>query len=229
MKYSIVHTRSILRFLLIALVLAPGLRAAEAGDVRAIEIMGLRAGATVAEVDARFPLDTTVIYAEPLLPSLGIYLYRADHEAITTTADGVELTTKLDAHFDRAGRLFRWNLVRTAPDKSLFTRVIDDVIAAYGPPDRASDGPDRMIAYAMPWPDGIPGPEARLRLVLDEVGTDQTRLARLTVNFMDYRAETHNRSAAYWSAVDAEWVRLGGPPGQTEIYRQDNVDDEPSS
>jgi len=210
-----------LGFMLVVVGAALLARAAEAADVRAIEFLGLRAGATIEQVDAQFPLETRVIYSEPDLPSLGVYYYRAIHEA--RSGDSGERAMRLQADFDRAQRLFRWNLVLTGPDTTAFDRMLDDIIAENGPGKMTLSGASRMLIYSAPWGNGIVGPEVRLRFVVDktDVRTDAelTTNGRMTINYIDYRADEDNTRAAYYGAVDEERRRVGGPEHEPDLNR----------
>ena len=210
-----------LGFVLVAVWAALLASAVEAADVRSIDILGLRAGATIEQVEVLFPLETRVIYSEPELPSLGVYYYRAIHE--DRSGDGGGRTLHLQADFDREQRLFRWNLVLTGPDTATFDRMLDDIIAENGPGKMTMSGGSRMLIYSAPWSDGIVGPEVRLRFVIDktEVRTEAGRVTngRMTVNYIDYRADEANTRAAYYGAVDEERRRVGGPEHVPDLNR----------
>jgi len=210
-----------LGFFLAAVMAALLARGAHATDVRAIDILGLRAGATIEQVEAQFPLETRVIYSEPELPSLGVYYYRAIHEAESGDGDGRGI--HLQADFDREQRLFRWNLVLTGPDTATFDRMLDDIIAENGPGKMTISGASRMLVYSAPWDNGVVGPQVRLRFVIDktDVRTDAGRVTngRMTVNYIDYRADEDNTSAAYYGAVDEERRRVGGPEHVPDLHR----------
>ncbi len=186
--------------------------AVNAADLRAVDFMGLRAGATIEQVQAHFALETRTIYSEPELPSLGVYYFRAVHE--TESA-------QLQADFDREGRLFRWNLVLTGADRASFEQQVDDFIARYGPADIDQGKRARTVIYAVPWGGGIVGPEVRLRFVIDDIGSRNGEIVsgRMTVNFIDYRADEDNVRNAYYGAVDEERIRVGGPEYEPEPIR----------
>lgn len=194
--------------------------AATAADLRAIDFMGLQAGATIDQVGDHFALETRTIYSEPELPSLGVYYYRAVHES-GAAGDGGITVTQLQADFDREGRLFRWNLVLAHPDRAAFEEMVDEFIAQNGPADIDQGQRARTVIYAIPWGNGIVGPEVRLRFVIDQVrsGVDQSVSGRMTVNFIDYRADEDNVRNAYYGAVDEERIRVGGPEYEPEPVR----------
>ncbi len=213
----------VLGLVLAALCWALPAHADHAADVRAIEFLGLRVGATIEQVDARFPLETRVIYSEPDLPSLGVYYYRAVHDHQRTDGNGVTVRTHLQADFDREKRLFRWNLVLTGPDRSEFDTLLDKVIAQYGPANVTNGKTSRTVVYAAPWDNGIVGPQVRLRFIIEEIeaptDTGEITSGRMTVSFIDYRADEDNTRAAYYHAVDEERRRVGGPEHEPELIR----------
>jgi hypothetical protein len=190
----------------LALVFIVGAGQAHAADLRSIEFEGLRVGASIDQVDARYPLDVRTIFSEPEFPSLGVYLYRCDHRdgAVTLRAD-----------FDRQRRLYSWTYSRTARRVADLRPMLDAFLERQGPPDRVSESRGRPVyVYALPWRNGNPGAEVRLRLGIEdariETADGPADGARLVVDFIDYGADEANIAAAYDGAVAAERRRVGG-------------------
>lgn len=186
---------------------------AGAGDVRAMEFLGLKAGIHMDAVAAAFPLVTQVIYAEPEFPSLGVYYYRAVHNGQSASAGGSPIAIRLRADFDRQRQLLSYNYVATAARLDDLRPRLDAFVARYGAADRSQRGRHGLrLDYVAPWQDGPNGPQARLRIILErapvKIAGQEVDGARLAVNFIDYKAEGENYAAAYYGAVIAERDRL---------------------